>query len=72
MAILSAPLRAEGHHIFFVKLPRADSHPKTGEDSQAEESSTFSYILVGECYMHGMMDGEMMNLGKLVEDFIIS
>lgn len=37
-----------------------------------EESSTFSYILVGECYMHGMMDGEMINLGKLVEEFIIS
>jgi hypothetical protein len=45
---------------------------KTGEDSRAEESSTFSYILVGECYMHGMMDGEMINLGKLVEEFIIS
>jgi len=27
-AILSAPLRAEGHHIFFVKLPRADSHSR--------------------------------------------
>ena len=45
---------------------------KTGEDSRAEESSTFSYILVGECYMHGMMDGEMINLGKLVEEFIMS
>jgi len=45
---------------------------KTGKDSRAEESSTFSYILVGECYMHGMMDGEMMNLGKSVEEFIIS
>ena len=69
MAILSASLRAEGHHIFFVK--RADNHSRL-ERTRDEESSTFSYILVGECYMHGMMDGEMINLGKLVEEFIIS
>ena len=45
---------------------------KTGEGSRAKEPSTFSYILVGECCMHGTMDGEMMNLGKSVEEFIIS
>ena len=58
---------------YILRQPSTGGQPsKTGEDSRAEESSTFSYILMGECYMPGMMDSEMMNLGKLVEESIMS
>jgi hypothetical protein len=36
-----------------------------------EEELGVRYLLVGECYVHGMMDGEALRLGNRAEDFEI-
>jgi Heterokaryon incompatibility protein (HET) len=44
---------------------------ETNEEDDGNEESKKVYELVGECYIHGMMDGEGLNLGNTETDFTI-
>ena len=45
-----------------IRERKTEGHVDGGVDEK-------SYTLVGECYVHGMMDGEMWSLGKKYEFF---
>jgi hypothetical protein len=43
----------------------------SSEEKEASDTSETMYQLVGECYIHGMMDGEGLNMGNWEGDFTI-
>jgi hypothetical protein len=61
--------------IYGAQVPfvlRAPSEEKeTCEEKDTSEDNETKYQLVGECYIHGMMDGEGLNLGNWEGDFTI-
>lgn len=44
---------------------------KVSKEDDVDEGKNQLYQLVGECYVHGMMDGEGLNLGETEQDFTI-
>lgn len=44
-----------------VVLRRRDSTNKAGEAKQLKKSWTETYEFIGECYLHGFMDGEVLD-----------
>jgi hypothetical protein len=50
------------------EIPAGDDH--TGSQDEAEYKC--QYKLVGECYVHGIMDGEMMTRsGEKMKQFVL-
>jgi hypothetical protein len=43
----------------------------SSEEKEASDTSETMYQLVGECYIHGMMDGEGLSMGNWEGDFTI-
>jgi hypothetical protein len=45
-------------------LLRKSTGPPIEDDESAEGKEDQTYVLVGECYIHGLMDGEGMIVGQ--------
>jgi hypothetical protein len=71
--IVVLPLGAETPFIFHP-ISTTSKVGKSGElprASKTDSSSRMAYELVGDCYIHGLMNGEAFDLGLKEEKFIL-
>jgi hypothetical protein len=71
--IVVLPLGAETPFVFHP-ISTTSKEGKSGElpgASKTDSLSSMTYELVGECYIHGLMNGEAFDLGLKEEEFIL-